>query len=214
MAFATHVFFGFQSQAVCGIDDCNFWHSMRRMNVHSSSVGHVFVESVRDLHGTNFDAGFASNAFFQINECGLLQDRDVIIANEAFNTGHFGIRHEYDVFVFCHVNHLGRENASAAIKGWKGLIQLAHSPANACSFFDYVDFESRIGKVERSLYSSYAAADDEDAFFHSHFLFLQRFEKSRSSHAHSYQRLGLFSCFFGFMHVCPRNVLSKIDYFC
>jgi hypothetical protein len=100
-------------------------------------------------------------AFGCIDISRFSSDDDFEMTGFTFDVDHFGIGEEVDVGMVGCVHHLGCDDASRAIEGGKGLVELGHMAADGWVLLHQMDFESFIGNVEGSLHPCNARSNDK-----------------------------------------------------
>jgi hypothetical protein len=108
-------------------------------------------------------------AFVDIHIAGFLPEDHLEMSGFPFDMEHLGIGEEVDVGMVRRIDHLGRDDASRAIQGGKGLVQLSHVAANRKVLLHQMDLKPFFSNVEGRLHPGNACADDQglgnDFFF-------------------------------------------------
>jgi len=112
------------------IDNILIGHGLRERDINGFAPAQSHIKLAVYLHRTGFDTICTTSAFVLIYITRLLFDLDLKITHKALYLLYFGITKESYIRVLSHINHFGSENASRAIQGGEGLVQLSHAPTD------------------------------------------------------------------------------------
>jgi hypothetical protein len=130
-------------------------------DIDGLSLPESHIEFVWKRYRALSHAVCTGRTFGRIDIARLSSDGDFEMTGLTLDVDHFGIGEEVDVGMVGRVHHLGGDDASRAIEGGKGLVELCHVAADGWVFLHQMDFESFIGNIEGSLHPCNAGADDE-----------------------------------------------------
>jgi hypothetical protein len=117
------------------------------------SFGKSLVELVPDLFWAFFGTEPASDTALQVNVTGMLGNLYLEISRFPRDTLHFRKGEYLDVDVPADLDQFWRDNSHGTFVGGKGLVELAHDPANGSGPFHQVDIISGLGQVQGRLHS-------------------------------------------------------------
>ena len=160
-----HAAFALDELAAGGrVDHRFFGDGLGEGDVDGSGEANAFVEAVGCLFTrTFFGAGPAAGAQLPVDVGGLLAHFDLEVADVARDLGYLRVRHELDVGMLRHVDHLGAEDTTGAIHRGKGLVELRHLAADGGLALDQHHFDAALGAVQGRLDAGYPAAQDHDS---------------------------------------------------
>ena len=143
-----------QKEALGRIHHTDCGHRLRKREVDALDGCKPRIIVIRDSHGTIFGADTATGTLVRIHVAGLLHQINREIAGISPDPFHLGIGHDDNIGMGRALQKFGRQDAHGTIIGGKGLVQLAHLPANGSGFIHQVNFEPGIGRVQSRLYAA------------------------------------------------------------
>jgi len=157
-AFANTAFLLFQVNTAF-IDIRDQGNGLSEVDMDGFILRYFLIKLIRVFDRAVFYTGRTARALALNDIPGLPRQRDPEISCLSFDTVNLCIRQDLDVGMPADLDQFGCEYSHGAVIGGKGLVKLGHMAANGRGLVDQVNFEARIGKIERGLDTTDSAPD-------------------------------------------------------
>jgi hypothetical protein len=135
---------------------------LSEVDVDRFVCGYVLIELVWMSDGAVFHTGGATGALALVDVSGLCDQGYAEVAHLTFQTNHFSIGEDLDVWVPADLDQFRGKYSHGAVIGGKGLVELGHVAADGWQFLHQVDPETRVGEIERGLDPADPSANNHD----------------------------------------------------